>query len=135
MAGINVRAYFVLGMPGETLESIRRTVRFAKRLPIDVAGFYITTLYPGNELFKIARKEGTLLHSDYEYYNPIVDVNHQRLAYVPYGMAEKELKKAIVWAHKSFYLRPGYFFRQIRFIRSLSDINRYWRGFKTILRM
>jgi radical SAM superfamily enzyme YgiQ (UPF0313 family) len=134
-AGINVRAYFVLGMPGETLESIKRTVGFARSLPIDVAGFYITTLYPGNELFKIAREEGALLHFDYGQYNPIVDVKHLKLAYVPRGMKEGELKKAIVWAHKSFYLRPGYILRQLRFLRNISDIGRYWRGFKTIMRI
>ena len=56
--GLNVRAFFVLGMPGETPESLKKTVEFAKSLPIDIVTFYSVTLYPGNELYEMAKKEG-----------------------------------------------------------------------------
>lgn len=134
-AGLNVRAYFVLGMPGETLESIEKTSKFACSLPLDIVTFYTLTLYPGNELYEIAKREGKILHDDYSQYNPIIDVNESRLAYVPEGMTEKELKLAIAKIHKEFYLRPSYIIRQLLSIRRLKDIVRYWKGFKTIVSM
>lgn len=134
-AGINIRAFFILGTPGETSESIRKTVTFAKELPIDVATFYIVTLYPGNELYQIAQREGTILHQDYSQYNPIIDVRHSKLAYVPEGMTEEELRHTISKAYKDFYLRPSYILKQVLTIRRPQDVVRYWRAFKTIIAM
>ena len=132
-AGLNVRAFFVLGMPGETLESIEKTIKFAKKLPLDVVTFYALTLYPGNELFEIVKKEGKILHQDYSQYNPIIDVHKTKLAYVPEGLTEKQIRESIARAHKEFYLRPAYLIRQLLSIRSFSDIKRYWQGFKAII--
>lgn len=133
-AGLNIRVFFVIGMPGETLQSIRRTVAFAKSLDVDVVTFYTVTVYPGNELYQIAKKEGTVLHEDYEEYNPLID-GESRIAYVPKGMTAEQLKQAIIRAHKEFYLRPEYILKQFVSIRSPEDIHRYWRGFKAIVGM
>jgi anaerobic magnesium-protoporphyrin IX monomethyl ester cyclase len=134
-AGLNVRAYFVLGMPGETLASIRRTVEFAKSLPIDALTFYVLTLYPGNELYAQAKREGRILHEDYTQFNPIPDVREGRLAYLPEGITEPEFKHAIARAHRDFYLRPGYIARQLLAVRGPGDLVRYWRGFLAIIGM
>jgi anaerobic magnesium-protoporphyrin IX monomethyl ester cyclase len=133
--GLNVRAYFVLGTPGETLETIKSTVDFAKSLPLDLTTFYTLTLYPGNELYQIAKKEGTIIHEDYKEFNPLIDVRKAKLAYVPEGVTEKQLKLAIARAHKDFYIRPSFIFRQFMSIRRFEDIIRYWRGLKTVVRM
>lgn len=134
-AGLNIRAFFVMGMPGETPESFRKTVRFAKSLPIDVVTFYSTTLYPGNELYDIVKKEGKILHEDYSQYNPLLDVNNSRLAYVPEAFTENQLKNMISRAYKQFYFRPKYIFNQALSIRSWSDISRYWKGFRAVLHL
>lgn len=134
-AGLKVRAHFVLGMPGETLESIDKTSEFARSLSIDLVTFYNLTLYPGNELYAIAKREGTILHDDYSQFNPVIDVNESRLPYVPEGMTEKELKEAIAKLHKRFYLRYSYIIRQLLSIRSIEDVKGYWKGFKVIVGM
>jgi len=134
-AGLNVRAFFVIGMPGETMESIERTIKFAKRLPLDVVTFYSLTLYPGNELYEIVKKEGKIIHCDFSQYTPIIDVEKTKLAYVPEGLTEEQIRKAVSRAHKEFYLRPSYLARQVISIRSLSDIKRYWQGFKVVIGM
>ena len=134
-AGLNVRAYFVLGMPGETPISLRRTIEFAKSLPIDIVTFYTVTLYPGNELYEIVKKQGKILHEDFSQYNPLIDVNKSRLAYLPEAFTEEQLKRMVSKAHKEFYFRPRYIMRQVLSIRSFSDIIRYWRGFKAVLNL
>jgi radical SAM superfamily enzyme YgiQ (UPF0313 family) len=50
-AGINNWGYFIIGLPGETEESIRETIAFAKSLPLDIALFHIAAPYPGTPFF------------------------------------------------------------------------------------
>jgi radical SAM superfamily enzyme YgiQ (UPF0313 family) len=50
-AGINNWGYFIIGLPGETEESIRETIAFAKTLPLDIALFHIAAPYPGTPFF------------------------------------------------------------------------------------
>lgn len=50
-AGINVIGYFMLGAPGETLETIEKTVDFAIALGLDHAQFSIAAALPGSELY------------------------------------------------------------------------------------
>ena len=50
--GIVTLGYFVLGMPGETKESMRRTIDFAKELSLDEIGVFIATPFPGTELYR-----------------------------------------------------------------------------------
>ena len=57
-AGLKVWGYFMLGLYGDTMESMRRTIRFASDLPIDIANFAISCTYPGTEWNKIASSNG-----------------------------------------------------------------------------
>ena len=52
-AGINVIGYFMLGAPGETLDTIDKTVDFAIKLGLDHAQFSIATALPGSELYNL----------------------------------------------------------------------------------
>jgi anaerobic magnesium-protoporphyrin IX monomethyl ester cyclase len=50
-AGIKNWGYFIIGLPGETEESIRETIDYAKQLPVDIALFHIAAPYPGTPFF------------------------------------------------------------------------------------
>ena len=50
-AGIKNWGYFIIGLPGETVETIRDTINFSKRLPLDLALFHIAAPYPGTPFF------------------------------------------------------------------------------------
>src|SRR3990172_3353198 len=134
-AGLNVRATFVFGFPGETLESIKKTVEFAKKSRLDVVNFFTLVLFPGNELYQVAKREGTVIHEDYDQYTSMVDTENTRLHYIPEGMTEVELKNAIRQAYRDYYFRPSYMIRQLLSIRDIGDINRYWKAFKSITSM
>ncbi len=43
--------YFIIGLPAETLETIRMTIDFAKKLPLDIALFHVAAPYPGTPFF------------------------------------------------------------------------------------
>ena len=50
-AGIRNSGYFIIGLPGETRETIQQTIDFAKELPLDLAIFHIAAPYPGTPFF------------------------------------------------------------------------------------
>lgn len=50
-AGIMNWGYFIIGLPGETVESIQDTIKFAKKLPLDIALFHVAAPYPGTPFF------------------------------------------------------------------------------------
>jgi radical SAM superfamily enzyme YgiQ (UPF0313 family) len=50
-AGIKNWGYFIIGLPGETEETIRQTIDFSKKLPLDIALFHVAAPYPGTPFF------------------------------------------------------------------------------------
>ena len=50
-AGIKNFGYFIIGLPGETEETIKQTITFSKTLPLNVAIFHIAAPYPGTPFF------------------------------------------------------------------------------------
>ena len=57
-AGIKNWGYFIIGLPGETVETIKQTIAFSKALPLDIALFHIAAPYPGTPFFKEVAKNG-----------------------------------------------------------------------------
>ena len=50
-AGIQNWGYFIIGLPGETVATIKETIAFSKALPLDIALFHIAAPYPGTPFF------------------------------------------------------------------------------------
>lgn len=50
-AGIKNWGYFIIGLPGETEESIQDTIEFSKKLPLEIALFHVAAPYPGTPFF------------------------------------------------------------------------------------
>lgn len=57
-AGIMNWGYFIIGLPGETEETIRQTIDFSKKLPLDIALFHVAAPYPGTPFFFEVVREG-----------------------------------------------------------------------------
>src|SRR5574341_1906723 len=50
-AGIMNWGYFIIGLPTETEQTIRQTIEFYKKLPLDIALFHVAAPYPGTPFF------------------------------------------------------------------------------------
>ena len=57
-AGIKNWGYFIIGLPGETEETIQETIAFSKKLPLDIALFHVAAPYPGTPFFFEVVKNG-----------------------------------------------------------------------------
>ena len=125
-AGIQTRAYFMLGLPSETKEESLKTIEFAKEIDPDYAKFSLTTPYPGTELFDIVKKEGNLKSESWDLYKTMggLGSNTER-PYVPDGRTSKELNELQKKAHKDFFLRPRIILRFILNIKSIEELKLY----------
>jgi radical SAM superfamily enzyme YgiQ (UPF0313 family) len=125
--GIEVRAAFMLGNPGETVESMRRTIDFAKALDPDIAVFNITTPYPGTQMFEWARANGylrTLDWSDYDLANSVVELP---------TVSAADINRMYEAAYREFFFRPAYLLRRLLRIRSLEDLRMHLRALRSIM--
>lgn len=63
--GLATRAFFIIGLPGETKESIERTLELAREIKADDCFFNAVTPYPGTKLYEIAKKNGWVVEDDW----------------------------------------------------------------------
>jgi magnesium-protoporphyrin IX monomethyl ester (oxidative) cyclase len=56
--GIETAGSFILGLPGETLETFRETIEFAKDIGLKRASFLAATPFPGTDLYKLCLDKG-----------------------------------------------------------------------------
>ncbi|MDP7116381.1 MAG: radical SAM protein, partial [Candidatus Woesearchaeota archaeon] len=132
--GIETRAYFMLGLVGETMDDMKQTIRFAKMIKPDYASFTLLVPHPGTEEYEKALKEGEF---DDHFWDKIVLPEYNFLekpVYVPKGMTASQLLKMHMKAYKSFYFSPYTIFKILASIRSMNDVKRIFIGVKTMLK-
>ncbi len=99
--GIETHGFFIIGLPGETHETIKETNRFARAVALDRANFALLSPLPGSEIFnKYVQGGGGTDQLDFESLN----------YFTPFAIGELdvvELKRGQRQAVYSFYLRPG----------------------------
>ncbi len=104
-AGLEVLGFFMIGLPGETEETMQQTIDFAKSLDIDFAKMTIMSPLPGTPIWNDFKAKGLLKDvdwSNFNYYTPPSQLyNHPNLEW---STIEKYYKKF----YKEFYFRPGY---------------------------
>ena len=71
--GLECHATYVFGLPGETKETISRTIDFAFALGSDTAQFSVALPYPGTEFYRIAKQNNWLTTDNYSKYNGCYD--------------------------------------------------------------
>ena len=104
---IRTIASVVLGMPGDTHESIKKTINFVKELNPSYAIFSLATPYPGTRFYQQTFEKDLIKVKDWSKYtliSPILETVDCSL---------DELKKLQTTAFKKFYLRPSYLIRQV----------------------
>jgi anaerobic magnesium-protoporphyrin IX monomethyl ester cyclase len=121
---IETMAFFLFGLPNETLEDMKKTIYFPIKINADYAFFGPTRLWPATPLFKIAVKEG-LVESDVwdKYAEGKVEVLP---TYIPKGFSLESLYHLVKKAFLLFYLRPSYAIEKISSMKDEYDIIRFF---------
>jgi len=133
-AGIQSVGYFMLGSPGETPETLRQTIDFAKSLDIDFAQFSVTTPFPGTDLYDLylnSRNKNTKW-DDFIYASlksssaPVFETK---------ALPKEDLREWNAKAYREFYFRLSYIWKRFIGMRSLGDLKTNIKGFLMLLDM
>jgi len=128
-ADMEARCYFMLGIPGETIEEMRETVNFAKKLNPDVVHFSIATPFPATEMSDIASKLTKGTWDDY-CAGRNTDITNINLS----TMTREQLNEFTSMAYKEFYLRPSFMLSRVSRLRNYWYFKRYMEAFKAIVK-
>jgi radical SAM superfamily enzyme YgiQ (UPF0313 family) len=100
--GLETIGFFIIGLPGETEETMERTIKFACELDPLIANFSMMTPYPGTKVYEIAKRQGRLLLDDWEDYIFFDGRARYELGDMTAELIERKWKQA----YRRFYLRP-----------------------------
>ncbi len=105
-----VHGDFILGLPGESRESIRRTIDFAKELDVETIQVSIAHAYPGTEMYDFAKKNGFIVGTE-----RMVDDGGHQVAQIEYpGLPREHVMEMVHKFYDEYYFRPKAVFRIVR---------------------
>ena len=129
--GLVIHGDFIVGLPGETRETVRNTIKFAKELDVETIQVSVAHAYPGTELFDYAVKNGFMSN------RKMVDEGGHQLAHIEYpGLSSEEILESVHRFYDEYYFRPRAAFRIIKkAVFSSSERKRLYKEAKTFLKL
>jgi len=106
-AGIETIGFFIIGLPGDTRESMQKTIDFAIEIDPMIANFSMMTPYPGTIVYEQVKQGGRFLVDDWEDY-VFFDT---RARYEMGDMTAELVEEMYRKAYRQFYWRPKYIAR------------------------
>ncbi len=130
--GLVIHGDFILGLPGETRESIRNTIAFAKELDVETIQVSVAHAYPGTELYDYAVKNGFMVAD-----TKMVDEGGHQLAHIQYpGLPADEILDSVHRFYDEYYFRPKAIYRILKKAAFDSgDRKRLYKEAKTFLKV
>jgi hopanoid biosynthesis associated radical SAM protein HpnJ len=99
--GIKIHGTFIMGLPGETRETIEETVRFALDIDPDTIQVSLAAPYPGTALHRQAQEQGWLREDD------LVDAGGVQTSVLGYPhLSRAEIFGSLEHFYRRFYFRP-----------------------------
>jgi anaerobic magnesium-protoporphyrin IX monomethyl ester cyclase len=106
-AGLMTIASVILGFPGETKDTVLKTVKFVEELNPNDVGYHIATPYPGTPMYDFVKENGWLKITDFDRYDTATPVFESPT------LNMKDLAEIREKAYQRFYIRPRYVLRML----------------------
>lgn len=125
-AGIDVGAFFIIGHPGETKETMQETIDFTLSLPIDEFHCTLMTPFPGSEISRTYAQYGTFEEKGWK------TMTGWKSVFVPFGLTKEDLEKYNRLFFRKFYFRPRIILSHLKRLRNPRRIKVYFLGFLSL---
>jgi hopanoid biosynthesis associated radical SAM protein HpnJ len=107
--GIRIHGDFIIGLPGETKDTIRRTMDFARELDTETIQVSIAHAYPGTELYDSVTRQGYLTN------DALTDGGGHQLPHMEFpDLTRADMMAAVNQFYDSYYFRPRIVWRILR---------------------
>jgi len=123
--GITIHGTFILGLPGETRETIEQTIRYAQELDVFSIQVSLAAPYPGTELYEMARQNGWLAggRSSASAGLDLVERDGFQQSALEYpGLSKEEIFEAVERFYHRYYLRPRPILRIVKTMLQDKDV-------------
>jgi anaerobic magnesium-protoporphyrin IX monomethyl ester cyclase len=128
-AGIKTKGFFMVGFPGETEDSLRKTRELALKLPLDDISVMQLTPFPGTAIYSCASECG-IFDRDWRKMNVISTV------FTPHGFTPGDMEKARSRLLAAFYFRPGVILKKLAEVAARPSLLPYMvQGFLAFLKV
>ena len=129
--GLTIHGDFILGLPGETKESIRNTINFAKSLDVETIQVSIAHAYPGTEFYEYARANGFIVNKA-----AMSDEGGHQMAHIEYpGLPTDYVLEMVHRFYDEYYFRPKAAARVIWKAIVNRDVPRLYTEAKSFLKL
>jgi hopanoid biosynthesis associated radical SAM protein HpnJ len=106
--GLSIHGAFIMGLPGETRETIHETIEFAKMLDLNSIQASLASPYPGTEFYDLCKEQGWISSDAF-----IDDTGHQKCVINYPNLSNAEIFNSVEEFYNKFYFRPKYILRSI----------------------
>ena len=134
-AGILLHTDFIIGLPGETKETIKQTFQFIKEIKPDILQVSVATPFPGTEFYKWSRKNGYLVTDDPNEY--LDEQGHQKSIVSYPWLSAEEIERSVDEILRDYYLSASYIpvaLKQIFRKNCLNEFSRLLRSAKAFIK-
>ena len=111
-AGLLVHGCFIIGNPGETEETMEKSLKMARELNCDTMQFFPLLVYPGTEAYRWAQENGCLNSESFAdwaddagMYRSVLDIP---------GLPAEKIEAFCLRANREYYLRPAYMLMKLK---------------------
>ncbi len=108
--GLETIAFLIIGLPGETRETMQATIDFAIEIDPVIANFSMMTPYPGTKVYEMVKRQGSFLINDREDYVFFEQQARYEMGDMTAELVEEMYRKA----YRQFYLRPSPIIRRVK---------------------
>ena len=130
--GIKCIGYFMLGLPYETPASLKKILKFSKKLRLFLVHFVILVPLPGTPIWNMI-KEGKILRCTARNWSEYARLN--KAIVESDAISASQLSKYHRRMLRSYFFDPNFILRKIRDIKSFKDASICLKGGMTMLKM
>ena len=127
--GLSIHGNWIIGLPGETKETIKATERLIKETKADAITVAVITPFPGTELYTWAKENGYLITEDPNEY--LDERGHQKSIISYPELSSVEIRQAVDRILKGYYLSPSYVpiaLKRVFSRHGLNELKVLWRS-------
>ncbi len=106
--GLSVHGAFIMGLPGETRQTIQETIEFAKCMDLNSIQASLASPYPGTEFYELCKKEGWIASDTF-----LDETGHQSCVINYPHLSNTEIFNSVEEFYNKFYFRPKYIARSV----------------------
>jgi len=122
--GIDTIVFCVVGFPGETRESIEKTISFLKTIDTTFITLGIAVPAPGTDFYKYVEENNYLLTKDWGLYDPM-----KKPVFSYPELSADEIEYYSKYGLRQFYLNPKYILNRLKSIRNINEATTYLHNF------